>query len=61
MLSDEQIAKYQAIYKSHYGEEISRQEALEQGIKLVRLIELIYRPLTEKDWQLLKKRREETQ
>ena len=50
MLSDEQITKYQEIYKKYYGKEISREDALEQGIKLVRLIELIYKPMTEEEY-----------
>lgn len=46
-LSDEQVAKFQAIYKARFGKEISKQEALEKGIKLVRLLEICYRPMTE--------------
>ncbi len=46
-LSDEQVAKFQAIYKARFGKEISKQEAIEKGIKLVRLMEICYRPMTE--------------
>lgn len=60
MLSDEQITKYQEIYKKYYGKEISREDALEQGIKLVRLIELIYKPMTEEEYNHLQERRKET-
>ncbi|MBU0569358.1 hypothetical protein KKB40_01075 [Patescibacteria group bacterium] len=61
MLSDEQITKFQALYKNRFGKEISREEAFEQGAKLIRLVELIYKPITEKDYRLLQKRRQETQ
>lgn len=60
MLSDEQITKFQALYKTRFGKEISRKEAYEQGAKLIRLVELIYKPITEKDYRLLQKRRQET-
>jgi hypothetical protein len=46
MLSDEQITEYQQLYKNRYGKEISQEVALEQGLKLIRLIELIYTPMT---------------
>lgn len=61
MLSDEQITQFQALYKKRFGKEISRKEAYEQGAKLIRLVELIYKPITEKDYRLLQKRRQETQ
>jgi urease accessory protein UreF len=60
MLSDEQITKYQTLYKNRFGKEISREEAYEQGAKLIRLIELIYKPMTENEYKQLQKRREET-
>ncbi len=41
MISDERVAKFQALYKSRFGREIGRREALEKGIKLVRLMQLV--------------------
>jgi len=49
MLSDEQIIKFQTLYKNRFGKEISRAAACEKGIKLIRLIELICKPMTEKE------------
>lgn len=60
MLSDEQITKFQTLYKNRFGREISREEAYEQGVKLVRLIELIYKPMTEAEYKIVQKRRKET-
>jgi len=60
MLSDEQITKFQMLYKKHFGKEISREEALEKGIKLIRLVELIYKPMTEAEYQKLQERRRQT-
>ena len=60
MLSDEQIIKYQTLYKNRFGKEISREEAYENGVKLTRLVELIYKPMTEAEYQKLQERRLET-
>ncbi|OGI32681.1 MAG: hypothetical protein A2420_00810 [Candidatus Moranbacteria bacterium RIFOXYC1_FULL_44_13] len=60
MLSKEHIAKFQKLYKKHFGKEISRSEAYDKGIKLLRLIKLIYKPMTIKEYQMLQKRRRET-
>lgn len=60
MLSDKQIRKFQTLYKNRFSKEISKAEAYEKGIKLVRLIELIYKPMTEEEYKQLQKRRKET-
>ena len=60
MLSDEQITKYQTLYKNRYGKEIGREEAYERGAKLIRLVELIYKPMTEAEYQELQERRRQT-
>jgi len=60
MLSHEQIIKFQTLYKNRFGKEISREEAYEQGVKLMRLIELIYKPMTEAEYRELQERRRET-
>lgn len=44
-LSDEQINKFQKLWEIHFGEKISRELALEFGIKLVRLMQIIYKPI----------------
>lgn len=43
-LSDKDIEKFQELYKSHFGIEISKEQAHEEGMKLIRLIILICRP-----------------
>lgn len=42
-LADEHIAEFQMLYKKHFGIEISKAEALEKGIRLVRLFEIVSR------------------
>ena len=60
MLSDEQIRKFQMLYKKYFGKEISREEAYEKEVKLLRLVELIYKPTTEDEYKQLQKHRKET-
>ena len=56
MLTDEQITKFQTLYKNRFGKDITRQEAYDKGVKLIRFIELIYKPMTENKYQKLQKR-----
>lgn len=50
VLSDENIKEFQALYKEHFGIEISKADAYENGTKLLRLISLIYRPTDEEEY-----------
>ena len=60
MFTDRQIIEFQEIYRQHYGKEISRQEALDQGIKLIRLLKRIYTPMTVDQYDAIQSRRVET-
>lgn len=60
LLTDKQIAKFQAIYKARLGKGISRAEAIEKGRKLVRMIQIIYKPMTQADFDGLQERRRQT-
>lgn len=60
MLSEEQVRKYQIIYKKCFGKEIDQAEAYAQGIALVRLVELIYKPMSETEYKQLQERRKQT-
>jgi len=44
-LSDDQIREFQELYERHYGEVLTRQEAHDRGMEIVRLFELIYKPI----------------
>jgi hypothetical protein len=59
MLSDEQIIKFQNLWKARFGKEISKEEAYKQGAKLLRLVELTYKPIAEEEYNKLQKRRKE--
>jgi len=60
MLSDGQIKKFQTLYKNRFGKKISREEAYEKGAKLIRFVELIYKPMTEDEYEKLQERRKKT-
>lgn len=60
MLSYEQVTKFQTLYQNRFDKEISREEAYERGARLIRLVELIYKPMTKEEYQLLQERRRET-
>lgn len=49
MLPKEAILEYQAIYKNVFGKDISYAEALEKGTELIKLFQLIYKPI-KKEW-----------
>ena len=60
VLLDEDIVKFQALYKSEFGIEISREDAYEKGIKLVRLMSIVYQPMTEREHEFIEKHRRDT-
>ena len=41
VLCDEDIIKFQSLYERHFGIEISKEDAREQGMKLVHLLMLV--------------------
>ena len=43
MLTAQQITKFQMLYKNRFGKEISQAEALEMGLNLVGLLEVVYK------------------
>lgn len=60
VLTDTDIQKFQALYRSEFGKEISTEEAYEKGIKLVRLMSAVYRPMTKEQFEKIQKHREAT-
>lgn len=60
LLTDEQIVQFQTLYKTRFGVEIDHAQALEKGVQLMRLVELVYKPMTEDEYQKVQERRRET-
>ena len=57
MLSNDHIKKYQALYHERFGVELSRAEVCEKLESLVKMVELTYKPITEKEMRLVERRR----
>ncbi len=55
MISNEQLTKFRELYKKHFGEEISIEEAYQSAAKLLRLVELIYKPMTQEEFKLVQR------
>jgi hypothetical protein len=49
-LTDEQIAKYQRIYLDTFGKTVSKEDALVQGMALLRLVKVLARPVTNQNY-----------
>ena len=60
VLSDDDILKFQDIYREQFGKEISKEDAYEQGIKLLGLMSVVYKPMTENEFSLIQERRQKT-
>lgn len=53
MISSEQITKFQELYKRHFGKELSTEEAYQSAAKLLRLVEIIYKPMTQEEFEMV--------
>jgi hypothetical protein len=49
LLLDADIKKFQELYKARFGMDISKEEALAKGTQLLRLMELVYKPMTKEE------------
>lgn len=58
-LTDDEVTQFQAIYRQQFGKEISQEDARERGTKLVRLFEIIYKPMTKSDYKTIQNRQKE--
>lgn len=56
VLSDDDIQQFQTIYKERFGKELSKQDAYEQGIKLLRLLSIVYKPMTKMEFDFAQER-----
>ncbi len=59
-LTDQQIEEFRTLYFKRFNKEISREDAVEQAMKLLRLVMIIYKPMAVEDYDAIQKRRLET-
>lgn len=45
LLADEHISEFQVLYKEHFGIELTKAQALEKGLRFIRLVENVSRAL----------------
>ena len=57
VLSDEQVEQFRQLYFKRYSKEISKEDAYEQGIKLIAMLKLIYKPMPLQEYEAIQKRR----
>lgn len=43
MLTDEQIVKFQKLWKLRFKEDLSREQALAYGMSLIHLLQIVYK------------------
>ena len=48
-INQKDIDEYRKVYKEKYGKDISNFEAREQLSKLVRMLEIVYQPITKEE------------
>ena len=46
-LTDDNLLEFQVLYKKHFGTEITKEQALEKGLRLIRLIEAVSRAVAD--------------
>jgi len=49
MISNKALKEFKAIYKKKFDIELSDQDALESATKLLKLVEIVYKPMTKKN------------
>ena len=59
VLSDDNIIAFQKLYKERFGKDISKEDAYEQGIKLLQLMSLVYRPMKLTEFEAIQAREAE--
>lgn len=50
MISKEALDEFKALYKKHFNKEISDQEALDKGTRLIRLIEVVCKEVAQAEY-----------
>lgn len=58
-ITSERLTKFKALYKKHFGEDLTEQDALDKAIKLVRIMEIVYKPMTVEQYKQVQERRKQ--
>ena len=58
-LTDKDIVEFKKMYKKAFGKDLDDKEAYEKAINLIRMFELVYKPITKKEMEATIKRQKE--
>ena len=50
-LSEENIEKYQKLYRARFGKDVDREQVINDGLSLLRLVKLVYKPITKVEYE----------
>jgi hypothetical protein len=56
VLSDEDIVKFQSLYKKRFDKDLTPQEAYEKAVKVLGLVSIVYRPMKRAELEAVQKR-----
>lgn len=48
-LTDPQVSRFQELYKARFGCDLSKEQALAEGLKLLQVINITYKPVSTAD------------
>jgi len=55
-LPESKIRQFQDLYKKRFGIELSKEQALEKGLILIRQMQIIYQPITKEQLRQLEEK-----
>ena len=58
-ISEAQLTRFKVLYKQHFDEELSQKDAYEKALKLIRMMKLVYKPITREQYQQVIKRQQQ--
>lgn len=58
-ITNNQLSKFKALYRAHFGESLSSQEALDKAMKLLVMMKIVYKPMTVEQYKQVQERRKQ--
>lgn len=57
LLDDKHVSSFQKLYKESFDEDISKEEAYTQAVKLIELVRVVYQPMTKEEHALVQNKK----
>jgi hypothetical protein len=57
LLEDKHISAFQELYTKSFNEDISKEEAYTQAVKLIELVRVVYQPMTKEEYDLVQNKK----